>query len=85
LHMNKKCFVLIFFATYLSLVTFAQAASNLVKNNGFENLHSDWILKSGNESITSVEKHSGTYAVFDPAGKKCDYRQRIELVPGKNI
>jgi Carbohydrate binding domain len=61
----------------------ASAQVNLVKNPGFEAGTLDWILKTGNESISTVVQHSGTSSAFNPVGAVAEYRQNLTLVPGK--
>ena len=61
----------------------ASAQVNLVKNPGFEAGSQDWILRTGNESISTVAQHSGTSSAFNPVGAVAEYRQNLTLVPGK--
>lgn len=61
----------------------ASAQVNLVKNPGFEAGAQYWTLRTGNESISTLEKHSGASAAFNPVGAKAEYRQTLTLVPGK--
>lgn len=63
--------------------THAQAQTNLLKNPGFEAGATDWKFQSGNESVSTLQKHSGTQAGFDPVGAKAEFRQTLTLVPGK--
>lgn len=82
--MKKRILSGIIFSLFGVYAGAASAQVNLVKNPGFEEGSQYWTLRTGNESISTADKHGGLAAAYDPVGAKAEFRQNLTLVPGKN-